>query len=167
VAAEAYGRAHKLAWHWPDPPTPRPAAISDAPPLVLFPGPTAGRKGAYELRAAAAALGFRLRVVGADLEGAGFWQGVPTERLPRAATPDAMLAGVSLVCAPSHVEGAPRLLLRAARAGVPVVASKACGLAGVDGVSELPEVTADALIEALGAVLGLRSAPESRLAPQR
>jgi hypothetical protein len=165
VAAEAHGRAHKLAWHWPDASPPRPGATGDAPPLVLFPGPTAGRKGAYELRAAVAALGFRLRVVGADLEGADFWRGVLVERVPRATAPAELLAGVALVCAPSHVEGAPRLLLQAVRAGVPVIASKACGLAGVDGVSELPEVTAGALIAALGAALDAR--PVSRLAPQR
>ncbi|MNX44761.1 hypothetical protein D3C86_752580 [compost metagenome] len=50
---------------------------------------------------------------------------------------------------PAHVEHAPRALLRAVAAGVPVVASTACGLAGVPGVHEVAPGDIDALRTAL------------------
>jgi glycosyltransferase involved in cell wall biosynthesis len=58
------------------------------------------------------------------------------------------LSGASVVVLPAHIEHAPRALLRALAAGVPVVASSACGLAGLPGVREV----------AAGDVEGLRAA---------
>jgi hypothetical protein len=48
--------------------------------LVLFPASTLGRKGAYELRAVAKELDLRLKLLGAELEGENFWEGVKASR---------------------------------------------------------------------------------------
>src|SRR5205807_698055 len=45
---------------------------------VAFPGPTAARKGAYELREAAHALDLEILLLGSELEGEDFWHGVKT-----------------------------------------------------------------------------------------
>jgi glycosyltransferase involved in cell wall biosynthesis len=57
---------------------------------------------------------------------------------------------------PAHVEHAPRALLRAVAAGVPVVASTACGLAGLQGLHNVAEIAPgdiDALRTALRTAL--------------
>jgi glycosyltransferase involved in cell wall biosynthesis len=61
------------------------------------------------------------------------------------------LAGASVVVLPAHVEHAPRAVLRAVAAGVPVVASTACGLAGLTGVREVAPGDVEALRAALQA----------------
>lgn len=102
---------------------------------IAFPAPTAGRKGAYELRAAVRGLDVQLVTVGTQLEGAGFWRGVSVEH--RTGNED-WLAGVDVVVLPAFVEHRPRRLLEAAACGIPVIASTACGLANVKGVSNVP-----------------------------
>ncbi|MFM7427730.1 MAG: VanW family protein [Elainella sp.] len=111
---------------WQLPPAPAGVATGTA---ILFPASTLGRKGAYELRQAAQTLGLKLRVLGQPLEGDDFWNGVTLE--PAAADP---LSGVGLVVLPAYVEHRPLLLLRAVAAGVPVIASEACGLGELRGV---------------------------------
>lgn len=110
---------------------------------VLFPASTLGRKGAGELAAAARELGVRVQLGGPLLEGAEGWRGVETTP----AQPG--WAGVAVVVLPAWVEHQPRRLLQALAAGVPVVASEACGLAGVSGVVSVPAGDAGALTAAL------------------
>src|SRR4030095_3100089 len=45
---------------------------------IVFPASTLGRKGAYELRAAARELDLEIVLVGAELEEPGFWSGIRT-----------------------------------------------------------------------------------------
>lgn len=111
---------------------------------ILFPAATLGRKGVYELRQAVQNLGLNLRLLGQPLEDADFWEGVATEAA--AADP---LAGVGLVVLPAYVEHRPRLLLRAIAAGIPVIASEACGLGDRDGVITIPSGDRVALQQAL------------------
>lgn len=111
---------------------------------IAFPAPTAGRKGAYELRAAVEGLGVRLVTVGAQLEGADFWRGVSIEH--RAGNED-WLDGVDLVVLPAFVEHNPRRLLEAMARGTPVIASTACGLENVEGVINVPAGNVAALRE--------------------
>lgn len=101
---------------------------------IAFPAPTAGRKGAYELRAAVQGLGVQVVTVGAQLEGADFWRGMSVEH--RAGNED-WLAGVDVVVLPAFVEHQPRRLLEAVACGIPVIASPACGLAHIKGVSNV------------------------------
>ncbi|MBV9420176.1 MAG: VanW family protein [Alphaproteobacteria bacterium] len=116
---------------------------------VAFVGPTIARKGAYELRAAARALDLEIVLLGRELEGAGFWRGVRTRR------PDSenWLNGVAAVVQPALLEDAPRKLLAALSAGVPVIATRACGLPGQDGLTLVPEDDVEALIAALRSLL--------------
>jgi hypothetical protein len=136
-----------LNWKLPG----RRATTPATPRRVAFPGPTIARKGAYELREAARALGLEIVVLGNELEGPGFWAGLAVRR------PDPgenWLAGVAAVVQPAFVEERPRALLTALTAGVPVIATPACGLAAQDGVTLVPPGDAAALIEAVKSVLG-------------
>jgi hypothetical protein len=130
---------------WATPPSAnkmRPTLNAAAGTKVAFPAPTAGRKGAYELRDAVRGSGVRLVLLGAQLEGPDFWQGVPVEH--RAGGGD-WLEGVGLVVLPAFVEHKPRRLLEALARGVPVVASTACGLENVEGVVSVPFGDVEAL----------------------
>ncbi|HEX2205989.1 MAG TPA: VanW family protein [Longimicrobium sp.] len=146
VAALFPGRAEVLEWARPAPRPVRPGDGSRA--RVVFPGPTAGRKGAHELRAALAGLDAELVAMGSMLEGPGFWDGVR-----RAAPEGDWLDGADLVVLPAFVEHRPRRLLEALARGVPVVATPACGLAPEPGLALVPPGDADALREAMAAAL--------------
>ena len=147
VAALFPGRAEVLEWARPAPRTP--LANSRLRPRIVFPGPTAGRKGAYELRGALAGLDVELLAMGSQLEGPGFWEGV---RLAEAAAH--WLDHADVVVLPAFVENRPRRLLEALAAGVPVVATPACGLAPQAGLTLVPA----------GDVAALRLAIEGGLA---
>lgn len=123
---------------------------------IAFPAPTAGRKGAYDLRAAVQGLGVQLVTVGAQLEGADFWRGVSVEH--RAGNED-WLAGVDVVVLPAFVEHQPRRLLEAVACGIPVIASPACGLANIKGVSNVPCGDVAALREEIRRAVSVTTEP--------
>jgi hypothetical protein len=150
VAALFTGRAHLLEWAAPALSAVRPSA---GPRLrIVFPGPTAGRKGAYELREALAGLDAELRAMGSQLEGTGFWDGV------RIVPADGhWLDGADVVVLPAWVENRPRRLLEALACGVPVIATAACGIGARDGLTLVPAGDAAALRCALVAVLDARA----------
>ena len=115
-----------------------PPAKSVAPGrAVAFPGPTAARKGAYELRAVARALDLEIVLLGSELEGEGFWEGVRTRRATGGPGSD-WLDGVGIVAQPALVEEKPRPLLAALATGIPVVATHACGIGDLPGVTTIP-----------------------------
>ncbi len=142
IAALFADRAVLLEWHKPKPLKIRAAPV---PKRVAFPGPTIARKGAYELREAAKALDLEIVLIGSELEGDGFWDGVRTRR----ADPANWLDGVSAVVQPALLEDAPRRLLQALASGVPVIATAACGLIERDGLTTIPAGASEELIEAL------------------
>jgi VanW like protein/Glycosyl transferases group 1 len=111
---------------------------------ILFAASTLGRKGAYELRAVAKAHNLSLKLLGADLEGDRFWDGVAVMQ-----TSGDPLHGVGLVVLPAYVEHCPRLLLQAVALGIPVIASAACGLEEVAGVVTIPTGDVEALALAI------------------
>lgn len=130
-----------LDWAMPAPPATVPRAGAPRPrPTVVMPASTVGRKGAYELRAALDGLDIRLKILGQQLEGRDFWAGYRVERC----TPN-WLEEADLVVLPAHIEHQPRILLAAVAAGVPVIASQACGLARVAGVREVEAGDVDGL----------------------
>ncbi len=135
------GKARLLPWRRP-PPAASPPRPGD---VFAFPGPTVARKGAFELREAALALGARVRPLGAELEGPGFWRGVAVDG------GDAGLDGVCAVVHPALAEAAPRRLLAALAAGVPVIATAACGLPPQPGLTLVPMGDAAALAAAMAA----------------
>lgn len=139
-------KAVRLAWELPAAPAPT------AGSAILFPASALARKGAYEMRQVAQELHLALVVAGQATEHAGFWQGVATGP----AGPDP-LAGVRLVVYPAHVAHEPRLLLRALAAGIPVIATPACGLAAQPGLTLVPAGNVAALRQAVARALGLPS----------
>jgi glycosyltransferase involved in cell wall biosynthesis len=146
IAALFGERAMRLDWH-------RPGTLPDrTPPFrgrIAFPGPTIARKGAYEMREAARVLDLKVVLIGSELEGADFWNGVRTQRVDGAN----WLDGVTAIVQPALLEDAPRWLLAALSAGVPVIATAACGLPPQDGLTIVPADDTGALIEALRDVL--------------
>ena len=101
---------------------------------VVFPASTVGRKGAYELRSALKDLNAKITVNGPILEGDDFWDGFQMSRVPAGAD---WLRNATVVILPAFIEHQPRKLLEAVARGVPVIASKACGLGHVGGVVEV------------------------------
>lgn len=133
-------RTARLAWGLP-----RAERAGARGSRVVFPGPTVGRKGAYEVREAARRLGLALVVAGSQPEGEGFWDGLEVECRGRGD----WLLDARLVVLPAFVEHKPRRLLEALARGVPVVASPECGLGDIEGVREVAAGDADALCEAI------------------
>jgi hypothetical protein len=144
------GRAVKLDWRQPEQPS---ADAKAALRRVVFPGPTAARKGAFELRDAARALDLEVVLLGSELEGPSFWEGVRTLR-PGAGGGPGWLEGAAAVVQPAIIEDQPRRLLAALSAGMPVVATSACGLEPQPGLEIVPEDDAQALTEALARLVG-------------
>ena len=134
-------RATLLDWRRPAPPGATPRGD-----VFAFPGPTVARKGAFEVREAARRLGATLRPLGAELEGPDFWAGVRIDPGSRGA---GWLHGVRAVVHPALAEAAPRRLLEALAAGVPVIATVACGLAAQPGVTLVPTDDVEALVAAM------------------
>lgn len=111
---------------------------------ILFPSATLGRKGAYELRSIAQELNLELKVLQPCLEGDDFWAGLKVESIDKLS-----LDGVGLVVLPAYVEHKPRFLLRAIACGIPVIATDACGLGKMAGVTTIPVENIAALRSAM------------------
>jgi len=151
IAALFTERAVTSAWRGPRVQSiARPAANRRT---IGFPGPTVARKGAYELREAARALGLEVLRLGSDLEGPSFWEGVKTRKFDLAQSADGWLQQVAVVVQPAIAEDRPRHLLSALAAGIPVIATPACGLPAQSGLTIVPPDDLDALTEALRATL--------------
>lgn len=143
LAALCPEKTKKLEWKFPGvPQTKRGRAI-------VFPGPSVGRKGAYELRDAVKGLSTPLLTLAGTVEEAGFWEGLAVTQ----AGPT-WLQEAAVVVQPAFIENAPRVLLRALAAGIPVIATAECG------IRECPGLT----LVASGDVLALRSAITRALA---
>lgn len=115
-------------------------------PLVVFPASALARKGACELAEALCGLHCRLRVLGTPSDDVTLWQGIDVEYMSY--TGD-WLAHADAVVLPAHVEHSPRAALAAVAAGVVVIATPACGLQDLPGVSTIPAGDVVALRAAL------------------
>jgi hypothetical protein len=109
---------------------------------IIFPSASVGRKGAYELRAAMNGLDTELMILGPTLEGTDFWNGV---RVSEPQVGVDWLQNAAAVVLPAFVEHKPRRLLEAVARGVPVIASPACGLGNIRGVTIVEAGNVDAL----------------------
>jgi len=136
-----------------------PARQVSAVPLVVFPASALPRKGALELAAALRTLGWRLRVLGSPSGDANVWQGIAAEHGRYADS--RWLADADVVALPAHVEHAPRALLLALAAGLPVVATPACGLPPDCGAITVPAGDVQGLISALQQAVTARTRPAS------
>ena len=142
IAALAGARAEKLDWHLPS------VARRARGRRVIFPASTLARKGAGELREVARETLLPIALGGPLLDGADFWQGCNV--IP--ANGD-WLRDAAAVVLPAWVENQPRRLIEAVAAGVRVIATEACGLAWLDGVTTIPNGDPDALAAAIAEVL--------------
>jgi hypothetical protein len=142
IAAQFPGHALPLDWSLP---IAKPTTWGNA---IAFPGPTAARKGAYELREVARACDLEVVLLGNELEGEDFWKGVRTRRATPASGQN-WLEGVGVVVQPALLEDRPRLLLTALAAGIPVIATPACGLGDLPNVLTVPFGNSGALQAAI------------------
>lgn len=117
---------------------------------IAFPTSTLGRKGAFELREALRGMNVTIVLPGNELEGPDFWDGFAVEPRPFS---ENWLEDVSAVVLPAYLENDPRKLLEAVSAGVPVIASTACGLQGIEGVVEVEIGDVEGLQTAIGSVV--------------
>ena len=124
---------------------------------VVFPASTVGRKGCYELREAIRGLDVRLLTMGPYIEAKDFWEGFDVERAG-----DDWLEVADAVALPAFIEHKPRRLLAAAACGIPVIASEACGVSSVEGVSIVKEGDAVGLRDAIVTRFGHQKDPSSR-----
>lgn len=131
IAKLAGPKACLIPWHLPASPTMK--AESKPSLNIAFPASTLCRKGAYELREALQGLPVNLELRGGILEGADFWRGISLT-----AHGESWLEYADVVVLPAFVENCPRILLRAIAAGKPVIATEACGIGGLPGVTVIP-----------------------------
>lgn len=121
---------------------------------IVFPGATLGRKGVYELRAVLERLNLQLMTMGPLLEGSDFWEGMKVSPLR---ADDDWLSNATAVVLPSFVEHRPRRLLEAVARGVPVIASTACGLENINGVTSIPPGDVESLYAEIERVVAASS----------
>jgi len=123
-------RSVLLEWEMPS------ENLTDRPkndkPTIVFPATTVGRKGCYELREAIRDMNIKLVLLGPVIESPRFWEGFDVER-----DRETSLFLADLVVLPAYVEHRPQRLLKAAAAGVPVIASSACGVENIDGIETI------------------------------
>lgn len=122
-----------IDWVIPAPET-QMKGVAGCEPRLVFPAATVGRKGVYELRDALIGLEVQLVTMGPILEAEGFWDGLRVAPLP---ADEDWLARATAVVLPAFVEHKPRRLLEAVARGVPVIASSACGLENIIGVTHV------------------------------
>ena len=146
LAAHFGARATLVPWACP-----QSVPVWTPGPALAFAGPTAARKGVYAVREVARRLGRSVVVRGAQWEGVDFWKEVPHRRVSGGAD---WLSGVCAVVHPAIVEDSPRLLLAALAAGVPVIATDACGLDVHPLVHTVPPNDPAAIVVALDRILG-------------
>ena len=139
-------RAELIQWKLPQ--TAHRSGPRNVKPAIVFPSSTVGRRGCYELRDAIRDIDIKLLTMGPYIEGANFWEGFDAEPAD-----DDWLTRADLVILPAHVEHRPRRLLAAAAHGIPVIATRNCGVDNVDGIETIdpgdPDVLRSAIVTAL------------------
>ncbi len=100
------------------------------PRAIIFPGPTAARKGAYLVRSVAIATGLPVISLGKELEGPDFWKDCDHQTMP--ASDLRWLEQALVVLQPSISEDSNTTLRNAVAAGIPVLGGEFCGLEAPD-----------------------------------
>lgn len=143
VAAAMPGDVNILPWEMP--PVEKRERQANRPLRIGFPASPLGKKGVYELTEALEGIRAEVLVFGKAEEGVT----LPNSR----AAALAELEQCDVVVLPAYVEHSPRPLLRALAAGVPVIATKACGLPAQDGLTLIDKPDATRLRQEILAVL--------------
>lgn len=113
-------------------------------PRVVFPATTVGRKGCYELREALKGIDAELVILGPQIEDKNFWAGFDVVH----GNAD-WLETADVVVLPAFIEHKPRRLLAAIAHGVPVIATKECGIENLAGTITVQAGDVEALRDAL------------------
>ena len=113
---------------------------------ATFASSALARKGALEVASVARELGIRVLILGSPPDDAGAWEGVDWATVGYSSN---WLAQSDVVVLPAYVEHQPRALLQALAAGLPVVASAACGLGAGYAVEEVVPGDKKALKDAI------------------
>jgi len=100
----------------------------------LFAGPALARKGIHAMREAMAGIDVDLLIERDAHESSDFWGNLPIRKVASRSLP----AELACVLLPALVEHNPRTLLRAIAAGLPVIATPACGLPKQPGLTIIP-----------------------------
>ena len=122
IAAHFGSRALLIDWLFPS--CSYQSTVSNKPFKLFFPASALGRKGIHELVAALSGTDTELLVLGAAREGSV--DPLSSIKHRRATLDD--LASASALVIPAWIEHEPRIALRALASGIPVIASRACGL---------------------------------------
>lgn len=123
IAATFGARAILLDWEMPTAATNVRSASDEV--RWYFPASALARKGIYELAAALREVPGELLVLGRAREGADD----PLAKIHHRQTTLAEITNCTALVLPAWIEHEPRLALRALAMGLPVIASRACGLA--------------------------------------
>jgi hypothetical protein len=130
-------------------------------PTVVFPASALPRKGALEVAEVARRLAVRVLVLGTPPSDVETWAGVNWSAVPYSSD---WLSEADVVLLPAYIEHQPRAALQAIAAGIPVVASPACGLKSMSGVQEVQAGDVDAIERAVTlALAGVRAEPNPPL----
>lgn len=111
---------------------------------ILFPASALGRKGAHLVRQLAQDIPAEITVNPRNLEEEEFWKDTPV----RWSDADS-LRTARLILYPAYVEHQPRMLLKAIKVGIPVIASAATGLEPSERVTIVPTGDYDAFKKAV------------------
>ena len=133
IAARFGSRALLLDWQMPEAAPDSTVPLNAEIPRWFFPASALGRKGIHELAAATRGLDEELLILGRASEG----RGSPLEGVRhRPGNLSDFTTSTALVL-PAWIEHEPRLALRALACGVPVIATRDCGLPPHPGLVEI------------------------------
>ncbi len=132
---------------WSRPASPRGhSRRSGRAPTIVFPASALPRKGALEVVEVAKRLAVRVLILGTPPSNVDAWAGVNWSAVGYSSN---WLSEADVVVLPAYIEHQPRAALEAIAAGIPVVASPACGLTQVQGVKEVEAGDVDAIERAV------------------
>lgn len=135
-----------IDWAIPEATARRHGHCAGSKPVIVFPCSVLARKGSRELASALQGLDVELLILGNTFNAPSPWQGIHITRSPHHGH---WLDRATLVAMPAHVEHTPRAALRALAAGIPVIATPACGLEGLPNVHTIAPGDANALRAAI------------------
>jgi hypothetical protein len=126
--------------------SPRLKRDPSVPLTIAFAGSALARKGDFAVASAARESGARVLILGSAPSNLTGWQGVNWKQIGYVGN---WIDEADVVVLPAYVEHQPRALLRALDAGLPVIASEACGLGELAGWTCVPPGDAPALKAAI------------------
>lgn len=142
--AKAFG-AKSILLDWEMPTPSERSALASTTSRWFFPASALARKGIYELASAIQEIGGELLILGRAREGGND----PLVGIKHQAATLSDLNSCTALVIPAWIEHEPRLALRALSLGIPVIASRACGLPTHPLLTEIDAGDVDALKRAL------------------